>query len=368
MNTDHGPSHRLRRSKRKVLLTICGVLALAVVSGCKKPAAATAAARPPVQVIVVEARRQPVSETLSLPATVAPNETVELKPEADGIVLEIHFAEGERVSKGQILVQLDATKLAAELAEAEANLRLSGANHERAKQLFQNKLISQQDFDQTASSFAVNQAGLELKRRQLKDASVSAPFSGIVGARQVSPGQVVSRSTSLTSLVDLDVVKIEVKIPEKYLRQLRVGQPLEFSVAAFPDEKFHGEVYFISPQIDEGTRTALIKARIPNAEGKLRGGMFASLDLTLQLREAAIVIPEPALMSNGDLFSVFIVDEKGTAQIRPVQVGYRLAGKAEIVKGLESGDKVVVEGLQKLHSGSAVKLAPAEAAAPYVGS
>lgn len=350
---------------QEIVWLALGLLLTLALTGCKKEAAASVTSGPPpVQVIVVEAKRQPVTETLSLPATVAANEMVEIKPETDGIVQEIPFAEGERVEKGQILLQLDATKLAAELAEAEASLRLSQANYDRARQLFESKLISQQDYEQTAATFAVNQAGVELKRRQLKDARVSAPFSGIVGARRVSPGQVVSRATTLTWLVDLDTVKVEVSVPEKYLPQLRLGQPLEFSVAAF-SEKFHGEVYFISPQIEAGTRTALVKARIPNPDGKLRGGMFASLDLTLQLRESAIVIPEPALMSNGDRFSVFVVDEKGTAQVRPIQVGYRLAGKAEILKGLEAGEKVVVEGVQKLRPGAPVKLAPPEAAAHY---
>lgn len=338
-------------------------------AGCKKRAGAGGPGGfPAIQVITVEAKRQPVWETLALPGTIAANEQVEIRTETDGIVQEINFKEGERVAKGQMLVQLDETKLAAAAAEAEANLSLSRANYERAKQLFRDKLISQQEFEQTASVFKINQAGLELKQRELKDARVLAPFGGIVGARQISPGQVISRVTPLTWLVDLDTVKVEVKVPEKYLRQLRIGQPLEFTVAAFPGEKFQGEVYFISPQIDEGTRTALVKARIPNPDAKLRGGMFAGLDLTLQARESAIVIPEPALMSNGDAFSVFVVDDKGSAQVRPVEVGLRLAGKAEIVKGLNPGEKVVVEGTQKLRPGAPVKLAPPEAAAPYTGS
>jgi membrane fusion protein (multidrug efflux system) len=351
---------------RGLIWLLLGVTASAGLSGCRRQVVVASTAPPPVQVIVVEARRQPVAETLSLPATITPNETVELKAEMDGIVQEIGFSEGQRVKKGHVLVQLDETKLAAAVSEAEANLKLSQANHARAQQLFQDKLISQQDYDQSAATFAVNVAGLELKKRQLRDARVSAPFSGIVGARQVSPGQVITRDSTLTWLVDLDTVKVEVKIAEKYLRQLEIGQHLEFTVAAFPDEKFRGEVYFISPQIDEGTRTALVKARIPNGEGKLRGGMFASLDLTLQLRESAIVIPEPALMSNGDLFSVFVIDEQGLAQTRAIQVGYRLPGRVEIVKGLAAGEKVVVEGLQKLRPGSAVKFAPAEAAAIYL--
>ena len=304
-------------------------------AGCTKKGQGSALqSTPPVQVIVVEAKRQPVSESLSLVGSLAANEMVEIKAEIEGVIDEINFKEGQRIEKGQALVKLDESKLAATLAEAEANFNLSKANHARAKQLLKDNLISQQEFEQLAAQFEANQASLELKKRQLKDARILAPFGGIIGARQVSPGQVISKNTTLTWLVDLDPVKVEVKVPERYLRQVKVGQPLEFTVAAFPAEKFHGEVYFISPQIDESTRTALVKARIANPEAKLRSGMFASLDLTLQLRDSAIVIPEPALMSNGDNFMVFVVDGKGTAQIRPIQVGLRLAGKAEVVKGL----------------------------------
>lgn len=348
-----------------------GIAALAIaatLAGCKPAGAGGPAAPPPIQVVAVEARRQPVVETLTLPGTLAANEWVEIKAETDGIVAAIHFQEGERVEKGRLLVQLDDSKLAAALAEAEANLKLSEANYARAKELFADKLISRQEYDQTASALAVHQAAVDLRRRQLRDTRVYAPFAGVVGARQISPGQVITRNTTLTWLVDLDTVKVEVQVPEKYLGQLQVGKPLEFTVAAFPGEKFRGEVYFISPQIEESTRTALVKARIPNPEGKLRGGMFASLELTLQVRDAAIVIPEPALMSNGDNFSVFVVDGDGLAQVRPVEVGLRLAGQAEVLKGLSAGEKVVVEGTQKLRPGAPVKLAPPEAAAPYLSA
>lgn len=345
-------------------------MSLPFLAGCKKAASGPAggSGMPAIQVIAVEAMRRAVSETLSLPGTIAANEMVEIKAETDGIVQEINFVEGERVAKGQLLVKLDETKFAATFAEAEASLKLSQSSYDRAKQLFKDTLISQQEFDQASSTLGINQATVDLHRRQLKDARIHAPFSGIVGARQISPGQVITRNTTLTWLVDLDTVKVEVKVPERYLRQLQIGQPLEFSVAAFPGDKFRGEVYFISPQIDESTRTALVKARIANPDAKLRGGMFASLDLTLQLRDAAIVIPEPALMSNGDSFAVFVVDDKSSAQMRPIEVGLRLAGKAEVLKGLNGGEKVIVEGTQKLRPGAPVKLAPKEAAAPYADS
>ena len=321
---------------------------------------------PAMQVVAIEAKARPVTESLSLVGSIAANEMVELKTETEGIVQEILFDEGQPVAKGQLLIRLDDTKLAAALAESESNLKLSTANFERAKQLFKDTLISKQEYDQAAATYELNLATLELKKRQLKDTRVNAPFAGTTGARSVSPGQVITKDTVLTTLVDLDPVKVEVNVPERYLQRLTIGQALEFSVAAFPGQKFKGEVYFISPQINENLRTALVKARIPNPDHKLRGGMFASLDLTLQVRDSAIVIPEPALMSNGDNFSVFVVDKESKAQIRPVQVGIRLAGKAEVLKGLTAGEMVIVEGVQKLGPGSPVKLASGEAVAPYL--
>ncbi len=345
------------------------LLLLLVTASCKDSGgggAGAAGGMPPTRVVAVPAVVRPVSESLSLVGTITPNEFVEIKAETDGIVESIHFNEGQRVNRGELLVQLDESKFATAVVEAEANLKLSQANYERARQLFADKLISQQEYDQTASTFAVNQASLDLKKRQLADTRIHAPFAGITGARQISPGQVITRQAVLTWLVDLDTVKAEVNVPERYLSQVKPGLKIAFSVASFPDERFEGEVYFVSPQLNPETRTALIKARIPNADHRLRGGMFASLALILQLREAAIVIPEPALMSNGESISVFVMDENQQAQLRPVKVGLRLAGRAEIVSGLTPDEQVIVEGVQKLYPGASVKQGPPESIAPYL--
>jgi len=338
-------------------------------TACKDPAtrqSAGPAGAPAIRVVAVPAVVRPVTESLSLVGTVTPNEFVEIKAETDGIVEQIRFNEGQRVQRGHLLVQLDPSKFATAVAEAEATLKLSQANYERARQLFTDKLISQQEYDQTASIFAVNQASLDLKKRQLQDTQIHAPFAGITGARQISPGQVISRQAILTWLVDLDTVKVEVSVPERYLSQVNPGLKIAFSVASFPDERFEGEVYFVSPQLNPDNRTALIKARIANPDHRLRGGMFASLALTLQLRESAIVIPEPALMSNGENVSVFVMDGQQQAQLRPVKVGLRLAGRAEITSGLKPGEQVIVEGVQKLYPGAAVKQGPPESLAPYL--
>jgi membrane fusion protein (multidrug efflux system) len=350
--------------------TVLVLLASGVVwVGCQKQdAAGRAAARQPVQVVAVEARRQSVSETLPLVGALAANEMVEIKSETEGTVQEILFQEGQFVKKGDLLVKLDETKFAASLAQAEANLKLAQATFERNQRLLQDKLISQQEFDQSASAYTVSLRVVDWMRRQLEDALIHAPFDGVISARQISPGQVISKNSTLTWLVDLDPVKVEFNVPERFLSQLRVGQPIQINVAAFPGSKFPGKVFFIAPYVDPEEHTALVKAEVPNPERALKPGMFANLDLTLTVREQAVVIPEAALsqMLEGNRANVLIVTETNTVDLRPVQLGVRLAGHVEVLSGLRGGEKVIVEGTQKVGPGSPVKLAPEEAAQPYL--
>ena len=325
--------------------------------GCQKK---SAAAPPPpfaIQAIVIQARQQPVSETLSLVGSLAANEMVEIKSETDGTVEKILFDEGQPVKMGDPLFQLDESKFAAALSEAEANFKLSRLNYERIQQLFGDKLVSQQESEQASAVFQANQASLDLKKRQWRDTRIAAPFAGIVGARVVSPGQVISRNTTLTWLVDVDPVKVEIPVPERFLGQLRIGQALELTVAAFPGESFKGQIYFIAPQLDPATRTAQIKARIANPAHRLKPGMFANLDLTLRLKEQAVVIPESSILSSGDRTIVYVVAADDTAQIRPVKLGIRLAGTVEILSGLQAGERVVAEGIQKVRPGGKVRAA-----------
>lgn len=336
-----------------------GILAvgLLLLGGCR-PGGAEATGRsgpPPVPVVAVEARRAPVSERLALVGTLAANEAIEIKSELDGTVLEILFEEGQTVKKGDLLARLDERKLAAAVAEAEASFQLSRSNFERARQLLQDRLISQQEYDQAAAAFRMNEAGLELKRQQWRDARIYAPFEGTISARQVSPGQVITRNTTLTWLMDLDPVKAEFNVPERFLGQLAVGQGIEVTVAAFPDRTFAGRVFFVSPFVDPATRTALVKAEIPNPRGELKPGMFANLQLTLQVKADAILIPETALVPSGERVVVFVVDDKGLAQLRPVKIGVRMAGEVEIAEGLKAGELVITEGVQKVRPGAPVK-------------
>lgn len=363
-----GVVRTLLRTNPQRSFRLCQLLAALLALGltaCRPRAGVGAGGAPmgmmAIQVRTAEVRRQPVTESLSLVSDVAANEAVELKSETDGIVQDVAFEEGQDVAKDQLLLRLDDTKLAATLAETEANFKLSGTVFARTKQLFEDKLISQQEYDQAAANFDRTRASVDLMKRQLKDARICAPFAGVVGARAVSPGQVISRNTVLTTLVDLDPVKVEFYVPERFLGQVHLGQAIEIGVTAYADRKFQGKVYFIAAQLDLQTRKALVKALIPNTDRALKPGMFGTLELTLKLRDSAIVIPEIALMYDGDNARVFVVQTAGTnpvAALRPVKVGLRLPGQAEIVEGLEPGEKVITEGTQKVVPGMPVREGP----------
>lgn len=309
-----------------------------------------------VNVVAVEARKQSIEDKISLVGTMVANESVEIKSEIDGVVEEIKFEEGQSVKKGQLLMVIDKTKLEAALAQSEANLKLAETTGKRYQSLIESQAISKQEFDQAQANLASMQAGADLVKAELKDATIEAPFDGVMGNRLISIGQFIAKGASLTFLINQNPMKAEFQIPEKYLSRLKEKQSIEILVAAYPKEVFKGQVYFIDPQIDPVTRTALVKASVPNNDGKLRVGMFANLDLIVNVREDAVVIPETALMPKDEDVSVFVIDSESKAQPRNVEVGIRMAGLVEITSGLKPGEKVITEGFQKIGPGS--KVAP----------
>lgn len=343
---------------------------VAASSACKPagPAGTGRGGMPPVQVVAIPVARQQVVEKLALVGTLAANEIVEVKSEIEGTVESIGFQEGQPVRKGDLLVQLDATKLKASLDEAEASFKLSQTTYTRNEELLRSKLVSQQEYDQAAAIYHQSQATVELRRRLLKDTRIFAPFDGVTTARLISPGQVISRNSPLTSIVDLDPVKAEISVPERFLGQLKIGQTIELKVAAIPGKIFKGSVFFVAPYVDPSTRTALVKAGIPNASAELKPGMFANLELTLSLRDSAIVVPEVALAQilEEDRAVVYVVGKDETVQIRPVKLGVRMPGTVEIIEGLNDGERVIVEGVQKVGMGSKVSMAPAASQEPYL--
>ena len=309
-----------------------------------------------VSVVAGPVRAEKIEEKISLVGSLAADEVIEIKNQTPGLIEQIGFEEGQKVQKGQMLIMIDARKLNASLAQAEANLGLAQTTFDRLSSLIKAGAVSQQEFDQAKSDLEAQKAEVDLIKAQLKETVITAAFTGVMGERKVSTGQFVDQGTILTYLISQDPIKAEFRVPERFLGQLMEGQTIQVMVAAYPQEQFEGQVYFIDPQVEEQTRTALVKAKLPNPDGKLRRGMFANLDLIVAVRSEALVVPETALIPKGEEVYVFVVDEENKAQKKSVKVGLRLAGKAEIIEGLSAGENVIAEGYQKVGPGSPVKI------------
>jgi membrane fusion protein (multidrug efflux system) len=325
---------------------------VALAAGCTKGSSGPPPA-PPIEVAAEIVGTAPIEVRLTAVGTIQANELVDLKPEAAGVIREIHFTEGQRVRQGDRLFVLDAAKEAAQAEQARADTDLARLSAERARTLAGTKAISQQEIDQLESQLAVKLASQKLQEERLRDMTLDAPFAGVLGPRAVSVGQYVNAGTSLATLVDDATVKITYRVPERELARLQLGQLVRLQVGAYPDLVFTGKVDLVNPVIDETTRTIQVRAVAPNPGYPLRPGMFARVETVTDRRESAVVIPERALIASLSGFSVYVITN-GEARLTPVQVGTRLPALAEVTQGLAPGQSIVVSGSQKLVDGSRV--------------
>jgi len=308
---------------------------------------------PPTQVEIGAVATASIDETIAAVGTIEANEIVELKTESPGRITAIHFTEGKRVAAGDKLFELDAEKEAAQLAQARAEEEIAAQNLERAKRLAGTKAISQQELDTLASQVAARAAARRLHEERVRDMTITAPFAGVVGPRRVSVGQYVDSGQSLVTLVDSARVKVSFRIPEREAARFKLGQVVRVRTSAYPEQVFEGEVDLLSPVHDEATRTAPVRALVPNPDGRLKPGMFARVETVVARRAAALVIPESAVVPGLEVFSAYTVSN-GVARLSPIQLGVRGRGSVEILAGLSAGDPIVVQGTQKLVDGSRV--------------
>lgn len=351
-------------ARRWLFAALCSIGVWVLLSGCGN---SEGEGQPPefaVNVIVVESKLKLVSDKINLVATLAPNERVEIQNLISGVVTVIHFKEGESVEAGDLIFELDTQKLRARVAEAEGTYELAEINRKRYIKLLESNTVSQQEFDQAMSRYSVLSATLALRRRQLDDSILRAPFSGVVGYRRVSPGQFIQQGETITTLVDSNPIKADFQVPERFLGELRINQEINITVPAYPTERFFGNVYFIAPEVAQETRTVLVRATIDNTSERLKPGMFGNLELVLQVKEKALVIPESALITQGNKIQVMVVGSDNTVQVNYVTTGLRLEGEVEITDGLNIGERVITEGHQKVESASKVNPLSVEAGRP----
>ncbi len=319
--------------------------------------------------VVVEATKV---QTAQLPQTIAAvgslrsDESITLRPESAGRISAITFQEGQRVAKGAPLVKLDPAIPEAEFQQAKANLTLAKAKFDRAVDLAQRNFISGQAKDEAENNLKVAEASLQLAQAKLAKTDIRAPFSGVIGLRSVSVGDYVKEGADLVNLESIDPLKVDFRVPETYLRQVKVGQLLEVTLDALPGKSYDGKVVAMNPLIDAAGRAIVIRAQVRNQDTTLRPGMFARVKLITRADRDALVVPEESLVPQGADQYVFKINDGKVARVK-VATGQRRDGKVEIVSGVTSDDVIVTAGQLKLRDGVSVRIAgsgsPAKAAA-----
>jgi membrane fusion protein (multidrug efflux system) len=282
------------------------------------------------------------------------DESVIVRPEVAGRIAQFHFREGERVARGALLVSLDDSIQAAQLEQAQAALALSRTNHERAVELFNRKAGTQRAVDEAVGAMRQDQARVRLQEAMVAKNQIRAPFAGVIGLRAASVGDYVNPGQAIVNLESIDTLKVDFRVPEVNLSTLAVGQKIEVLIDAFPGRIFSGEVFAIDPLVDRSGHAVVLRARIANAGGPLRPGMFARVTLIADSRDGVILVPEQAIEPRGDDQFVYrIVD--GRALLTKVEVGQRRDAMVEIRQGLGQDDTVVTSGQIKLRDGATVR-------------
>lgn len=311
----------------------------------------------PVSVDVAQVTTTRLVDDIQAVGSIRSNESVVIRPEVSGRIVKLNFDDGQQVRKGQLLIAFDSSVNQAEVQQAKAELGIARANYERTVDLARQKFISERARDESQANVQVLEAKLALAQARLSKLEIRAPFSGIVGIRNVSVGDYVKDGTDLVNLEDISSVKVDFRVPERYVDLVQNGQGIEVQVDALPGKPFRARVDAIDPQVDSSGRSALLRGRIENPEGKLKPGMFARVRLILAERENALVVPEESIVPQGNKVTVWKVVD-GKAQRTEVRTGLRRAAKVEIVHGLRAGDTVVTAGQIRLsRDGTPVRFA-----------
>jgi len=312
---------------------------------------------PAVTVEAITAATAPMPQAITAVGSLRSDESVTIRPEVAGRVIAIGFQEGRPVAKGSTLVKLDPAVNEAEVQQAKANLTLAKSKYERAIDLQKQGFISGQAKDEAENNLMVAEAALALTAARLAKTEIRAPFSGIIGLRTVSIGDYVKEGQDLVNLEAVDPLKVDFRLPEIYLKQVQVGQTLQVSLDALPGRSYEGKVFAINPLVDAAGRAIVIRAQVANADTALRPGMFARVRLLTKEERDALVLPEQALVPQGEDQYVFRVVD-GKAARTKVEVGQRRDGRVEIVKGVAAGEIIVTAGQLKIRDGVPVTVAP----------
>lgn len=281
------------------------------------------------------------------------NESIELRPVISAILMSANFDEGQFVEAGSVLAELENVEPLAELASARANLAESEAQYQRLNKLFKTNVVAQSEVYEIAARRQADLAAVSAAEARLAHTVITAPFSGRLGLRRVSPGSLVTPLTVITTLDDTASIKLDFDVPEVFLALLKPGLEVTARNVAYPDQVFRGIVSSVDTRVDPVSRTVTVRAKVDNADGHLRPGMFLTVSL-LRQDLIALMVPEQAIVPERSQQFVWVVDEASVAELREVRTGRRRPGEVEILDGLAPGDQVIIEGTQKARAGQPV--------------
>lgn len=331
-----------------------------IIVGCGKEKKQVVAKKDPTIVVRLgDVRQERIENRLEQVGSLKATQDTVIRAEIAGQITEIAFEEGKPIRKGELLVQLKDDKFRAQMKNDEAliqQLQIRLANRQKEKErntpLLDKKLVSAQQFDNLQSEIKeleaqINQAraSMALNNEKLKDASIHAPIDGTTGARTISIGDYIEIGDTVATIVLLNPLEIEFKVPEKNIPAISIGENVDLTVDAYPGTPFVGTVFFIAPDVDLKTRMAVVKARIPNEKGLLKPGMFARVSLILEVHENAILVPTFSILRmETDYYLYYLQDKKPKKQV--VKIGKRTEEWTEITNPgpLKPGMKVVTEG------------------------
>ena len=330
--------------------------------------------KPPISVAVATAIEQPWQVRLPTVGTLKALQGVNLSLEIAGTVTDVQFESGQKVNAGQPLVQLDSAVEAALLETAKADLGLAQLDFDRGRQLVGSSAISKGEFDRLTAQLAKNKATVNQLKASLAKKHIIAPFSGTIGIRQVDIGDFLPSGTMIATLQDLSSLYVDFYLPEQAVPKISLGQPVDVSVSAYPNQNFPGTISAINPKVENTTRNVLVRATLANPDGKLLPGMFASLQVLLPDPQPRVVVPESTITYTLYGNSLYVVaqkkdananlekDDKGqpvlVAERRFIETGERRDGLVLINKGVQGGEQVISAGQIKLDNGAHIVISP----------
>ena len=314
--------------------------------------ASAAGAKPPtVEVAKVEVVK--LTDDTQAVGSLRSRRGVVLRPEVSGRITQLNFTDGQRVRKGQLLVQFDDQLPLAQVQQSQAELSIALANQKRNQELVAQNFISQRSLDESAANLQVAQAKLSLAKATAARLKILAPFDGIAGIRQVNVGDYLKDGADIVNIEDIEAIYVDFRLPERFQSKVKRGQTALLDIDALPGSKYTAQVQAIDPLIDANGRSVGVRACIDNRRLELRPGMFARVNAVFGVRDNARVIPEEAIVPQGSRqFVIKLLDgpngQTRTTQRVEVKVGLRSPGKVEILEGLEPGETVVTSGQQRV--------------------